>query len=85
MTVEITWYIYLLLVFCFVPKLLLFSLQASSCCNHSLSQQYKAANLKTRLFSVAEENEKFKGKSEDYKDLENPTESEPFNLSKKRN
>lgn len=35
--------------------------------------------------SVAGENEKFKGKSEDYKDLENLTEIEPFNLSKKRN
>ncbi|TRZ21121.1 hypothetical protein HGM15179_005982, partial [Zosterops borbonicus] len=33
---------------------------ASSCCNHSLRQQYKAASLKTRLFSVAEENVKFK-------------------------
>lgn len=65
-------------------KLLLFSLQALRCCNHSSRQQFKAADLKTRLCSVAEKKE-FKGKSEDYKDLENPTENEPFNLSKKRN
>lgn len=65
MTVETTRYIYLLLIFCFPTKLLLFSLPALRCCNHSSRQQFKAANLKTRLCSVAEENEEFKGKSED--------------------
>ncbi|KAM6071919.1 uncharacterized protein LJ206_010261 [Theristicus caerulescens] len=37
--------------------------KALRCCNHSLRQQFKAANLKTRLCSVAEVNEEFKDDS----------------------
>lgn len=68
---------YFLLMFCFLPNLLLFILHALRCCSHSSRQQFKAANLKTRLCSVAEENEEFKDKSEaDYKDPDNPAEND---------
>lgn len=76
MAVETARYMYLLM-FCFLPKLLLFSLEALRCCNHSLRQQFKAASLKTRLCSVAKENEEFKDKFEaDCKDPENPAEND---------
>lgn len=79
MTVENTQYIYLLHIFCFLPELMLFSFQSLRCCNHSQRQQFKANNLKKSLCLVSKENEELKGKSKDYKDLENPTENEPFN------